>query len=102
MHQFIVRLMIFTVLATNVAWALDDCSSQYSNETSGWAQAGDLFGDNQNNGVCEEPCIGWLQLVAITPATKLYYFPFRRQDVSRLTLSYHSLDQEPPYKPPQI
>jgi len=102
MRQFIVRLLIFTVLATNVAWALDDCAPQYANEASGWVQSGDLPDDDPSGGVCDEPCIGWLQLVAITHATKLEHFPFVRQDVVRSTVSYHSLDQEPPFRPPQI
>lgn len=102
MHQFIVRLLIFTVLATNVAWALDDCTPQYVNDSSGWVLSGELPDDNPSGGICDEPCIGWLQLVAITHATKLDQFPFIRQDVTRIKISYHSLDQEPPFRPPQI
>ena len=107
MHRFIAHLLIFSVLATNVAWAMDDCSSQYSNnEVSGLVLAsglaGDLSSDSQNDDVCDEPCVGWLHLVAITPGTKLDYFPFTRQEVVRTDISFHSLDKTPPIRPPQI
>ena len=103
MHQFVVRLLILIVLATNVAWALDDCCSfPYSNEASGMAVLGDLSSDSQDSDVCDEPCIGWLHLAVIAPLTKLDYYPFIRQNVARFNILYHSLDQEPLYRPPQI
>ncbi len=100
MHRFIAYLLIFSVIATNVAWAMDDCSSQYSNsEVSGLALSSGLSSDNQSNNVCDERCVGWLHLVAITPTTKLNYFPFTRQEVVRTDISFHSLDKMPPIDP---
>ncbi len=103
MRRFIAHLLIFSVIATNVAWAMDDCFSQYSNnEVSGLALSGGLFSDNQSNDVCDERCVGWLHLVAITPTTKFDYFPFIREEVVRIDISFHSLDKTPPIRPPQI
>jgi len=102
MRQFIAHLLIFSVLATNVAWAMDDCSSQYSNEGYGLAQFGGLSSDTMNDGVSDDPCVGCLHLAAIPLGTKLNYFPPTRQDVVRIDSSFHSLDQAPPIRPPQI
>jgi len=102
MRRFIVRLLILTVLVTNVAWAMDECFSQHSNEVSGLTQLGDLSSDSQSDGVCDDPCVGWLHLVAITPGTKLDYFPFTRQDAVRTGIFFHSFDQAPPIRPPQV
>lgn len=102
MRRIISHLLIFTVLVTNVAWAVDDCFSPYGSDESVLVQSGDLSGDSLNDGVCDEFCAGWLHLVAIAHETKLDYFPFTRQDVVRTNLSYHSLDQTPPFRPPQI
>jgi len=100
MHRFIAHLLIISVLAINVVWAMDDCPLQYSNEISGLVV---LSGDNQNDGVYDVPCIGWLHLVAITPVTKSFnYFPFTRQKVVQTDTSFHSLDQVPLTRPPQI
>ncbi len=102
MRQFIAHFLILSVLATNVAWAMDDCSSQHLNEDYGLVQLDSLSSDTMNNGVCDDPCVGWLHLVAIPLGTKLDYFPFTRQDVVRIETSFHSLDQAPPIRPPQI
>jgi len=102
MCRFIVRLLIITVLATNVAWAMDECFSLYGSNEPALAQSGDLSGDSLNDGVCDEFCAGWLHLVAIASETKLDYSKFTRQDVVRTNISYHSLDQTPPFRPPQI
>ena len=103
MRRFIAHLLIFSVIATNVAWAMDDCFSQYSNnEVSGLVLSGGLSNDNQSNDVCDERCVGWLHLVAITPTTKLDYFPFTREEVVRTDISFHSLDKTPPIRPPQL
>jgi len=102
MRRFIAHLLILSVLATNVAWAMDECSLQYSNEDYGLAQLDGLSSDTVNDGVCDDPCVGWLHLVAITPGTKLDYFPFTRQVMVRTGLFFHSLDQAPPIRPPQI
>jgi len=102
MRRIIAHLLIFTVLVTNVAWAVDDCFSPYGNDDSALFQSGDLSGDSLNNSVCDEFCAGWLHLVAIAQDTKFDYFPFTRQDVVRTNLSYHSLDQTSPFRPPQI
>jgi len=102
MRQFIAYLLILSVLVTNVAWAMDDCFSQYSNEVSAPAQLSDLSSISQSDGVCDDSCVGWLHLVAITPGTKLDYFPLTRQDVVRVETYFHSLDQAPPIRPPQI
>jgi len=101
MPRFIVGLLIFTVLATNVAWALDDCSFPYSNTSPELTLPSDFSGDNQNNGVCDEPCIGWFHFVAIAPATKLNCFPLICHNVARMPASYYSFDQQPPIRPPQ-
>jgi len=102
MRRFIAHLLILSVLVTNVAWAMDDCSSQYSNEVSALAQSSDLSNNSQSVGVCDDPCVGWLHLVGITPGTKLDYFPFTRQEVMRTGIFFNSLDQAPPIRPPQI
>jgi len=102
MRNFIVLLLIFAVLTTNVAWALDDCFPPYGSDETVLVQSDDLSTENLNDVVCDELCVGWLHLVAIAPETKLDYFPYLPQDMTRITLSYHSLYQEPPIKPPQI
>lgn len=111
MRRFIAHLLIISLLAINVAWAVDECALQYSNEASGvvleLGLAGDLSADSHpdttgDDGVCNDPCIGWLHLVAITPGIKLDYFPFTRQEVVRTDISFHSLDKTPPIRPPQI
>jgi len=98
MRRFIAHLLIFSVLVTNVAWAMDDCFSQNLNEASGLVQPADI----QNDEVCDDLCVGWLHLVAINPDTKLGYFPFSRQEAVRTGIFFHSLDQAPPLRPPQI
>jgi len=102
MRRIIAHLLIFSVLVTNVAWAVDDCFSPYGSDDSTLVQSGDLSDDNLNDGVCDEFCAGWLHLVAIAPETKFNYPTVARQDVVRTNLSYHSLDQTPPFRPPQI
>jgi len=102
MRQFIVRLLILTVLATNVAWAMDDCFSPYGSDEPTPVQLGDLPDDSLNDGTCDEFCAGWFHLVAITPGTKLDYYPLTRQGVVRVETSFHSLNQAPPIRPPQI
>jgi len=102
MRRIIAHLLIFTVLVTNVAWAVDDCFSPYGSNEPALAQSGDLSGDSMNDGVCDEFCAGWLHLVALASDTKLDYPKLTRQDVVRTNLSYHSLDQTPPFRPPQI
>ncbi len=105
MRRFIVSLLILAVLVTNVAWAVDDCFlpySQTSNDVSGLILPGNLPDDRQNDGVCDDLCIGWLHLVAITSGSKLDYFPSTRQDVARTNLPFHSRRQAPPVRPPQI
>lgn len=99
MHRFIAHLLIVSVLTINVVWAMDDCPLQYSNETPGLV----LSADNQNDGVYDAPCIGWFHLVAITPVAKSFnYFPFIRQKAERTGIFFHSFDQAPPTRPPQI
>jgi len=100
MRRFIAHLLILSVLVTNVAWAMDDCSWQYSNDIPEFTQLDDVSSDRQNDN--DDSCFGWLHLVAITPATKLDYFSFAGQDVARTGISFHSLDQAPPIRPPQI
>jgi len=102
MRYFIVLLLIFAVLTTSVAWALDDCFPPYGSDETVLVQSDNLSGEGLNDGACDELCVGWLHLVAIAPETKFDYFPFPRQDMMRITLSYHSLNQEPPIRPPQI
>lgn len=102
MCRFIVRLLIITVLVTNVAWAVDDCFSPFGSDDSALVQSGDLSGDSLNDGVCDEFCAGWLHLVALASETKLDYPKFTRQDMARVDILYHSLDQTPPFRPPQI
>jgi len=102
MRQFIAYLLILSVLATNVAWAMDDCSSQYSNEVSALALSSDLSSNSQSDGVCDDACVGWLHLVGITPGTKLDCFSLTRQDEVQIKTPFHSLDQAPPIRPPQI
>jgi len=106
MRRFLAHLLILSILVTNVAWAMDECASQYINEVSGLTLelglAGDLSSDSQSDDVCDDPCVGWLHLVAITPGAKLDYFPFTRQEAVRTDISFHSLDKTPPIRPPQI
>jgi len=107
MRRFIAHLLIISLLAINVAWAVDECALQYSNEASAVALSGDLSADSYpdttgDDDVCDDPCVGWLHLVAITPGAKFDYFPFTRQAVVRTGISFHSLDQTPPIRPPQI
>ncbi len=102
MRRFVTHLLIFTVLASNVVWAVDDCFSAYASEASVLAQPGDLSGDSQSDNICEEFCLGWLHLVTITFNAKFDYPPFVRQYVAWRDLSYHSPDQKPPIRPPQI
>jgi len=102
MRQFIARLLILIVLVTNVAWAVDECFSPYGSDDFALVQSGDLSGDSLNDGVCDEFCAGWLHLVGIAPEAQLDYIPFARQDMARTDLSYYSLNQQPPIRPPQI
>jgi len=102
MNRFIVRLLIVTVLANNMAWAMDECFSLYGSNEPALTQSGDLYGDSLSEGVCDEFCAGWLHLVGITPGTKLDCPLFTREDVVWTNISYHSLDQTPPFRPPQI
>jgi len=102
MRQFIAHLLILFVFATNVAWAMEDCSSQYSNEDYELMQFSGLPSDAMNGGVSDDPCVGCLHLVSIPLGTKFDYFPLTRQDVMRIESSFHSLDQAPPIRPPQI
>ena len=111
MRRFIAHLLIISLLAINVAWAVDECALQYSNEASGVALSTDLSADLSadsypdtagDDDICDVPCIGWLHLVAVTSGTKLGDFPFIHQAVARTGLSFHSLDQTPPIRPPQI
>jgi len=102
MRRIITLLLILTVLVTNVAWAVDDCFSPYGSDDSALFQSNDLSKDSLGESVCDEYCVGWLNLVAIAPETKLDYFPFIRQNAVRTNLSYYSLDQTPPFRPPQI
>ena len=107
MRRFIAHLLIISLLAINVAQAVDECALQYSNEASGVALSGDLSADSYpdtagDDDVCDDPCVGWLHLIAITSGTKLDYFPFIRQDAVRTGISFHSLDKAPPIRPPQI
>ncbi len=102
MCRFIAHLLILSVFATNVAWAMDDCSTQYSSEVSVLALSGNLSSDNLSDDVCDDPCVGWLHLVAITPGTKLDYSPFTCQEVVQTDISFYSLHQSPPIRPPQI
>ncbi len=77
MRQFIAHLLILSVIVTNVAWAMDDCYSLYSNnEISGEPLLSDLSNDSQSIDICDELCVGWLHLVAIPPATKFDNFSF--------------------------
>ncbi len=110
MRRFIAHLLIISLLAINVAWAADECALQYSNEASGVALPADLSADLSadsypdtagDDDVCDDPCVGWLHFVAIMPGAKFDYFPFTCQAVVRTGISFHSLDQTPPIRPPQ-
>lgn len=107
MHRFIAHLLIVSLLAINMAWAVDDCSSQYPNEGSGVVLSNELSVDSHpdtsgDNNVCDAPCVGSLHLVAITPGDKFDYYPFTQHTVVRTGISFHSLDQTPLIQPPQI
>jgi len=102
MHRFIACFLILSVLVTNVAWAMDSCFSQDSNEASELMPSDNLPDDRQNDGVCTDLCIGWLHLVAITPVAKFDYFPSTRQKEMQTGISFHSRKQAPPVRPPQI
>ena len=107
MRRFIARLLIISLLAINLVWAVDECALQYSNEASGVALSGDLSADSypdtvRDDDVCDDPCVGWLHLVAITPGAKFDDFPFTRQAVVQTGSFFHSLAQTPPIRPPQI
>jgi len=102
MRKFIVYLLILTAFASNVAWAMDECFSQFVNEASVLTHAGDLSDDTQDIGACDEFCAGWLHLIGITPEIKSSYPMLTRQDVARKNLPYHSFNQQPPIRPPQI
>lgn len=101
-RRFIAHLLILSVLAVNVAWAMDDCAAQYSNGAPGTMLSGDLLGEEQDGSGCDVPCVGWLHLVAILPGTKFDDLPVTQQEVARINLLFHSLDPTPPIRPPQI
>ncbi len=100
-RRFIVRLLILSVLAINVAWAMDDCAAQYSHQSSESGLSTALPDDQDSSG-CDVPCLGWLHLVAIVPGTKFDDFSSAHHAVARIDLSFYSLDQTPPVRPPQI
>lgn len=98
MYRFITHLLIIAVLATNVAWAGDNCSASTVSDTSILVQVD----NSQSNGVCDDFCVGWLHLVSITPEIRIDDFASTHQTVMRAGISYYSRDQEPPLRPPQI
>jgi len=101
-RRFIAHLLILSVLAVNVAWAMDDCALQYSSDAPGLTLSSDLPDGEQGDGGCDVPCVGWLHLVAIIPGAK-FDEPFsRQQGTMGSNASFHSLDQTPPVRPPQI
>jgi len=107
MRRFIAHLLIISLLSINVAWAVDECFLQYLDEASGVTLSSGLSADNHpdtagGDDVCDDLCIGGLHLVAITPGAKSDYSPFTRQAMVRTGTSFHSLDQTPPIRPPQI
>ena len=106
-RRLITHLVILSLLAINVAWAVDDCAAQDLHEAADVTLSADFPDHSQpdtagDDDICDVPCIGWLHLVAITSGTKLDDFPFTHPEVARTGLSFHSLAQAPPIRPPQI
>lgn len=102
MRRFIIHLLIFVTLATNVAWAMDECFLPFCSDNSALIQPGDLSGNSPEDGVCDTFCAGWFHLVGITPGTQFDYPVLARQGVAHIDLPYHSPDQHPPIRPPKI
>jgi hypothetical protein len=98
MYRFITHLLIIAVLATNIAWAEDNCAESSVGDASILVQVD----NSQSDGVCDDFCVGWLHLVSITPEARLGDFAPVRQTVMWTGISYYSRDQEPPLRPPQI
>ncbi len=102
MRRIVIQLVIISLLSINAAWAMDDCVWQFSN-ASPVLENPDSGADNQQDqSICDLPCVGWLHLVAIMPDSKFDYYLPSHQGGVRNDYSFHSLDQAPPVRPPQL
>ncbi len=81
---------------------MDDCAWQFSNENPALENSDNGVENQQDQSICDLPCVGWLHLVAIIPGSKFDYFLPSHQRVVRNGYSFHSLDQAPLVRPPQL
>ena len=98
MQQYIARLLIFAVLASNVVWAADNCLSTSASNADVIVQ----IDVGQDSGMCDDLCDGWLHLYTITPESGHDDFASVCQISARTDLVFDSREQDPPLRPPQI
>ncbi len=98
MHRIFIQLLILAMLATNLAWAGDSCFTTSVSDTTVLAQ----IDVEQDSGVCDDLCVGWLHLHSIAPETGHTDFASAGQAVAWTDMILDSRDQEPPLRPPQI
>jgi len=98
MRRIIAQLLIVAVLATNVAWAADNCFSF----SAGSAPVLEQLDSGQDSGGCDDFCVGWLHLHSIAADAGHADFVPTRQTVALTDVFFDSHDQSPPLRPPQI
>ncbi len=113
-RQLIINLLVLNIVLSNFAWAIDECAYDFSNSDaiifsiSSDQSAGNssLDKDSDNNAStnvsCDSHCFANVRLVYF--AFDLTDIPFldNHSTINSRQVNWHSVNTQPPVKPPRV
>lgn len=102
MRRIMIQLLTLSILFSNIAWAMDECT--WFTDVSGQdiSQATTPPSDNGSvKSFCDSYCIGWVHLLYINYQTFSINTISHHFDGVLHSSFYHSLQRKPPTEPPQ-
>ncbi len=102
MRRIMIQLLTLTILFSNMAWAMDECTWFTDISGKNISQVTTLPSDDGSvNSSCDTYCIGWAQLLYINYQTFSTNTITHHFDGVPHSSFYHSLQRKPPTEPPQ-
>jgi len=102
-RHIMIQLLSLSILFSNVAWAMDDCTWFMDVSGQDISQTSTPLSDNDSaTNTCDNYCIAWVHLL---------YINYQTSSINTITHHfygilpssfYHSLQRKPPTEPPQV
>ncbi len=113
-RQLIINLLVLNIVLSNFAWAIDECAYDFSNsdaieflissDQSVGNPSSDKDSDNNSSSTvsCDSHCFANVRLVYI--AFDLTDIPFlnNHSTINSRQVLWHSVNAQPPVKPPRV